>query len=135
MISSKLKKLREACGFTQQQVADILQIDRSTYSYYETGKTTPDLKTIKKLIKIFNISYMDILENDEPFINTKVNDISNSSYYNYNCNYHSNSKINNSDYIPKLTKDEKNLIMAYRLLSNEEKENILKLVKAKVKPK
>ena len=45
MISYWLKYYRHECGLTQQQVADRLKIERSTYTYYETGKTKPDINT------------------------------------------------------------------------------------------
>ena len=38
MINIKSKKLREELGLTQKQLADYLNVTRSTYSYYETGK-------------------------------------------------------------------------------------------------
>ena len=49
MISYWLKYYRHECGLTQQQVADRLKIERSTYTYYETGKTKPDINTLIKM--------------------------------------------------------------------------------------
>ena len=49
MISYWLKFYRHECGLTQQQVADRLKIERSTYTYYETGKTKPDIGTLIKI--------------------------------------------------------------------------------------
>lgn len=43
-----LTKLRKNARLSQQQVADILKINRSTYAYYETGKSKPKLPTLKK---------------------------------------------------------------------------------------
>ena len=40
MGKKKLKRLRENFNLTQQQVAEALGIDRSTYAYYELGRTT-----------------------------------------------------------------------------------------------
>ena len=37
-IGKKLRMLREKFGYTQQHMANILNVDRSTYSYYETEK-------------------------------------------------------------------------------------------------
>lgn len=54
--SMNLKILRERAELTQQQIADMLHIDRSTYAYYETAKTMPDILTLFKLSKIFNVS-------------------------------------------------------------------------------
>ena len=56
LINAKLRELRVKSGYTQHQIADILNIDRSTYTYYETGKTSPDITVLAKLSKIFNVS-------------------------------------------------------------------------------
>ena len=42
---------------TQKQVADSLNMERSTYAYYETGTTHPSGSMIIKLARIFNIPY------------------------------------------------------------------------------
>ena len=61
-ICETLKRLRkEKIGYTQQQVADYLQVSRSTYTYYETGKTEPDLENIKKLAALFHVSLEELL--------------------------------------------------------------------------
>jgi len=56
MINYNLKRLRLYCGLTQKQIADQLNIDRSTYTYYETGKTVPDVETLKKLSRLYYIT-------------------------------------------------------------------------------
>ena len=53
---SNLKFYRQNSGFTQQQVADALHIERTTYTYYEIGKTLPNLITLKKLAQIYHVS-------------------------------------------------------------------------------
>jgi len=58
----KLRAARETKGYTQQQVADYMQIDKSTYCGYETGKRQPDVQKIKQLTKILGISGDDLLE-------------------------------------------------------------------------
>lgn len=63
-LSSILRRLRLAAGYTQQNVADALNINRSTYTYYETGKTTPDVHTLKVLAKIFDVRVDIFLEDD-----------------------------------------------------------------------
>lgn len=56
----QLKKARLQLGYTQQQVADLMEITKSTYCGYETGKRQPDVAKIKQLAKILNTS-VDIL--------------------------------------------------------------------------
>ena len=60
-IGERLRLFREKCGFTQQQIANALCIDRSTYSYYETGKTTPSLETLVSLAGIFHMDLQALL--------------------------------------------------------------------------
>ena len=51
MLKQKLKEYRIKCGFSQQQVADVLNMHRSTYSYYESGKTEPSMENIRLLVR------------------------------------------------------------------------------------
>ena len=109
-LSQNLKKLRQNIGYTQQQVADALNIERSTYTYYETGKTTPDISTIIKLSKIFNVSYVDILENEDINRN-RVRDASSEQNM-----LQKNSIITGTF---DLTKKEKTLLACFRVLPEE----------------
>lgn len=63
-VNETLRELRIKCGYTQSQIAHILGIDRSTYSYYEIGKTTPDIGTLIKLSKIFNVPIEEMLSEE-----------------------------------------------------------------------
>ena len=40
-LKRNLKFLRECCELTQQEIANALRIDRSTYTYWERGRTLP----------------------------------------------------------------------------------------------
>ena len=55
MLSQRLKAARKACKLTQNQVAEILGIDRSAYTYYETGKTSPSFANLLRLASIFKV--------------------------------------------------------------------------------
>lgn len=115
-LSQNLKKLRQNIGYTQQQVADALNIERSTYTYYETGKTTPDISTIIKLSKIFNVSYVDILENEDINRN-RVRDASSEQNM-----LQKNSIITGTF---DLTKKEKTLLACFRVLPEEFREELI----------
>ena len=52
----RLRKLRKQTDLTQEQVAKNLNIVRSTYAYYETGKTCPDFSTVVRLAHLFNVT-------------------------------------------------------------------------------
>ncbi len=75
MISYWLKFYRHECGLTQQQVADRLKIERSTYTYYETGKTKPDINTLIKIAKVYGINYQKLLEGVEEELEAAVAEI------------------------------------------------------------
>lgn len=62
ILFENIKKLRKESGYTQQEIADLLNIDRSTYSYYEIGKIKPDVDTVVCLSQIFAVHYSQILE-------------------------------------------------------------------------
>ena len=51
-----LKKSRVEHGMTQQQVADKIGIDKSTYCGYETGKRQPDPRRIVQIAKALGVS-------------------------------------------------------------------------------
>lgn len=52
----KLKTLREKHGKKQEEVANFLNISRSTVSNYESGNREPDMENIKTLSKFFDVS-------------------------------------------------------------------------------
>lgn len=53
---SKLKQARENSGYTQQQVADLLDIKQYQISGYETGRAQPDIETLGKMADFYCVS-------------------------------------------------------------------------------
>ncbi len=64
-LGERLKRLRLENNFTQKHVADALNIDRSTYTYYENGKTEPNYTSTIKLARIFNVSVQEIITGEK----------------------------------------------------------------------
>ena len=110
-------------GYTQQQIADILNCSRSTYTYYETGKSSPDLPTLVKLAKILNVSVSDLLE-EESGGSSLVADVKNPA----------RSK-KNASHIYDLSADEMKLVGYFRAFNSEEKEELLRQLQEKERPK
>lgn len=54
-LSEKLKSLRDGKGWSQQYVADLMKIDRSTISRYETGKSIPSYPIVIQFATIFQV--------------------------------------------------------------------------------
>lgn len=51
-----LRKLRLHYRYSQRELAGYLGIDRSTYAYYESGKTKPPLNTLLELSDLYKVS-------------------------------------------------------------------------------
>ncbi len=78
MIKDTLKRIRKERGYTQDDVANFLNIKRQTYSSYERGISLPDIETIKKLTYFFNVSINELAEAEyEPLqpINNDSNNV------------------------------------------------------------
>ena len=56
IVSKNLIELRKEKGFTQQEIANYLQIDRSNYSKYELGKLEINIDMLRKLSKLYDVS-------------------------------------------------------------------------------
>jgi len=118
-INERLRELRIKSGYTQNQIARILNIDRSTYSYYEIGKTTPDVSALMTLAKVFNISISELLEdesNAHPVADSHVKR-----------DYVSGKK--NSSHIYELSSQEKELVGLFRTCTDEQKTKLLAYIK------
>ena len=58
---NQLAAWRERAGYSQQEVADYLGIDRSSLSYYEQGKTQPNAQVMILLCFLYHISAEEML--------------------------------------------------------------------------
>ncbi len=116
MLSENLRILRKNFKLTQQEVADILGIDRSTYTFYEAGKSTPTKENIIKLCDIYNVTVGYILGVEKNCPELKVANRS--------------DRIDEAmDGLGEISRNEKFLIMAYRSLDSEKKEQLIDIVK------
>ena len=106
-LSNILKTYRKEAKLTQQQVADALNINRTTYTYYETGKTEPSIETLHKLVQMFNITYEDLLPSvDDNYVKDSfISSRTNQAIYNR-------------------SKDEQQILIARRALSPEKQKQL-----------
>ncbi len=61
-ISEKIIILRKRLGYSQEDLANELDISRQSVYKWETDTAVPDLTKIKKLAKLFNISFDKLLD-------------------------------------------------------------------------
>lgn len=58
-----LKEMRERQGLTQTQIADRLEVDKSTVSKWESGDSTPLRKYRRKLCEMLGCTEAELLAN------------------------------------------------------------------------
>ena len=64
LLANNLKILRKRHGYTQSQVALLLEVNRSTYAYYELGKTRPKIATLQALSALYGVTIDDLLKKE-----------------------------------------------------------------------
>lgn len=104
---------------TQQQVADKLNIDRSTYSYYETGRSAPTLETLNALARLFRVTVDDLINGSKNGITFRTNP--------------PDYTTKSDDWFASLDRNEQNIVLYYRLLSDENKEKAKDILKEMAK--
>ena len=104
-----LRTCRLNCGLSQKQVANAIGRDRTTIGSWENMRTEPNLDEIIKLAQSYRIDPMEILPGENADI--KLKDSS------------SNEKTLKPIY--SLTKQEQQLLVSFRLLSEEKREEFL----------
>lgn len=114
-LARQLRYLRKKANLTQQQVADVLGINRSTYAYYETGKTSPKLQTLQALARIYNTN-VDILLESGRSDNSVLNSPDRFE------KWYSNDKFN------QLSDFEKAVLLRVRILSLDERRELIRFL-------
>lgn len=64
VIGSNIKQYREKLGYTQDHLASLLGLDRSSISYYENGEREISLVQLGKVADLFGIDLEELAEPD-----------------------------------------------------------------------
>ena len=120
-LAERLRSFREACGFSQQQIADKLNIHRATYSYYELGRTEPSSDNLVRLSRIFNVTLNELLgvQEEHSFAGFRQ-----TTYISPDEDDRLNRLVGTSR-VGDLTTEEKKLILSYRTLTNDQRGNLI----------
>lgn len=62
MFSDKLKELRKSKGLTQKQFAKEISVVPGTVAMWETGRRMPEVETVKRLAKYFNVTIDELID-------------------------------------------------------------------------
>lgn len=127
-----LKSLRKANGYTQEFVASYLDISRQAYSHYETNRVTPPNDICCKIAKLYNLAADTIISFSisENIVAEKVpvsslNEME--GFFDY---------INDEENIKKLhhlSVKEKELMYYFDCLSLKDKDEIIEIIKLKLR--
>lgn len=60
-IGGQLKKAREEKKFSQQEIANLLDISQKTLSNIESDKSNPTIKQLSKLSEIYELDILELL--------------------------------------------------------------------------
>ena len=64
MFKDNLIALRKMNGFSQEELADKINVSRQTLSKYETGESLPDVEKCKLIADVFEVSLDDLVNYD-----------------------------------------------------------------------
>lgn len=64
ILQRNMRLLRAVQGISQEELADLIHLARSTYSAYETGAKVVDLQTLDALSALYNISLDSLVNHD-----------------------------------------------------------------------
>ncbi|KFF18843.1 helix-turn-helix domain-containing protein [Chryseobacterium sp. JM1] len=106
-LGTKLTRLRNNKGYTQQEVADRLQISQPAYSKWESDAVRPDLESLLKISNIYEIDLKELVD-DAGHI------ISNNTFDSYSSNaigtvYNATFNVNSPDLIKMLIDNQKEM--------------------------
>ena len=84
-LGEKMKKARNSCGLSQQQLADKLAVSRSAVAKWETDKGLPDVGNLKTLARLLNVSVDHLLDESEATDKTAIRETYSLAAYGRGC--------------------------------------------------
>lgn len=63
-LGNKILELRKKNNFSQEELAEKLNVTRQTISNWELNETVPDIRQAKEISKIFQVSLDELVDND-----------------------------------------------------------------------
>ncbi len=115
-VKDQLVELRLKNKFTQSQIADIIGVVRSTYTYYECGTTTPSIYTLKRLAQVYKVPIDYFIKDDrEPSqpLNASGSVV----------------RVSENNILSQLSKEERTAVAYLRLLNSKNRAEVLEMMK------
>ena len=64
MLKENLRILRNLNGYSQEQIAEKIEISRQAYAKWENGQTTPDLEKAARLAEVYGVTVDSLLKTE-----------------------------------------------------------------------
>lgn len=78
-LDERLKEARKNAGLSQKEVSERTGIAKSTLSEYESGKTTPTMNALYKIMNVIGVSadflFQDDVENHETILTERESEL------------------------------------------------------------
>ena len=65
MISMNLKRLRKIHQYTQENIAEKINVSRQSIVKWESGESNPDIDSLIKLSNLYNVSLDNLVNHSE----------------------------------------------------------------------
>lgn len=72
MIGEKIKALRESKKTRQEDVANYINITKSTYIKYEKGTQSPQLEIVERIAKLYGVSVCELVGDQKPSLDEQL---------------------------------------------------------------
>ena len=108
--------MRTELGLTQDDIAEVLSMNRTTFSKYENGAAVPPVNVLMKLAALFNVPVSVMLNDDNTlrFNSPERDDV--------------DADTGSVSDFTQLNRDEKKLILKLRLMNADKKARIKELI-------
>ena len=115
----RLRYFRKSSGFTQNNIAEALGVDRSTYTNYENDKTLPDAKMCATIANIYGITIDQLIGSERQPM----------SLYDVTAKRHDtpvqSHNLPDQETLITLSKEKRRLICLYRAATDDKKSALL----------
>jgi len=113
ILSQRLRILRHTADMTQQELSDLLHVERCTYAFYETGKSRPDLGLLLRIARIYKLSTDVLIDPDIELFSTTLSDNT------------ASNPFNNAIWLSQREKEEKEMLVLFRQLNLEQQKEVI----------
>ena len=118
-LGEKIKKYRESKGFSQDYVANMLDISQSTLAKYESNTTEISVKRLAEIANVLGVNFTDFFNLDHRVVN--ISDFKDNAVNNYIENQNLEAKELSSKLIRTLENQIEHLKSEITYLRNQRK--------------